>query len=81
VPIADCFIRHFNGNGIDLRRVGTARFLISNTVSSDNGGAGLCLSFALFPFNGVVDRFTASGDNIGMDLEARESGISVTNRG
>ncbi|MGH6837610.1 MAG: right-handed parallel beta-helix repeat-containing protein [Methylocella sp.] len=76
--ITDCFIRHFSGDGISLGGAATVKFRNSNTVSSDNGGHGLFATFAFLPFNGVLDRFTASGDNIGIDLESRETGIDVT---
>jgi hypothetical protein len=64
VTITDCFVRHFNGDGIAF--VGTnASFYISNTVSSNNTGTGLS-SFPSISNQGVVDHFTANGNNIGI---------------
>ena len=72
VTITDCFIRHFNGTGIFLA---LGKFLISNTVSSDNMGAGLSIGFNS---TAVVDHFTASGDNMGITMGSRSAPTDVT---
>jgi hypothetical protein len=74
ITITDCFIRHFTGAGIALGGVANIKFLISNTVSSDNtGGDGLAVAGLEGSFFGVVDHFTASGDNIGIDVTGSHS--------
>jgi hypothetical protein len=67
VTITDCFIRHFSSAGIAVAGV---RYKISNTVSADNtGGVGLVAGFGGFiDSSGVLDHFTASGNNIGLSL-------------
>jgi hypothetical protein len=76
ITITDCFIRHFTTGGINLSgSASILKFLISNTVSSDNtGGYGLSVSVALGKYDGVVDHFTASGDKIGIDVPCAHSG-------
>jgi hypothetical protein len=64
VTITDCFIRNFTGGGIVLGGAGTLTFLISKTVASDSGD-GLSVNTD-GSIKGVVDHFTASGDNIGI---------------
>jgi hypothetical protein len=66
VTITDCFIRHFTGDGIVFVGIGN-QFLISNTVSSDNQGTGLSIG-AAFLNKGVVDHFTAKGNNVGISI-------------
>jgi hypothetical protein len=79
VTITDCFIRHFNSNGIELNNaIGTTlNFLVLNTVSSDNGGSGLSLE-GVGPIKGVVDHFTASGQSRGIFINSNIGLVDVT---
>ena len=75
VTITDCFIRNFSFAGISVDEIG---YKISNTVSAHNtGGAGL-LALGLSS-SGVVDHFTASGNNIGISLSAGNGTGAGTN--
>src|SRR2546430_12599860 len=64
VTITDCFIRHFNGDGIVVGASST-QFLVANTVSADNSGRGLSI-IGLSGNLGVVDHFTARGNKVGI---------------
>ena len=64
LTITDCFIRHFNGDGIVVG-ASTTQFLVANTVSADNSGTGLNI-IGLIGNIGVVDHFTTRGNKVGI---------------
>jgi hypothetical protein len=89
LTVVNCVIRHFvengstisTGNGILLAPMsGSMNFLVSQTISADNGVGGL---YYLPPsgaptVHGVIDHFTATNNVIGMALNAQnQSGGAV----
>ncbi len=77
VTITDCFVRHFADVGIAIGG-NNVRFLISNTVASDNT-ADAGLEIGGLGDIGVVDHVTASGNDQGIFIgDTPPSGIFVT---
>ncbi|MFZ3326057.1 MAG: right-handed parallel beta-helix repeat-containing protein, partial [Methylocella sp.] len=76
LTISDCFVRHFQNAGIFLNPIGALNFLVSNTISADNGN-GIIIS-STSAAKGVVDRFTASNNNNGIFIEA-PGNVSILN--
>jgi Right handed beta helix region len=75
LTITDCFIRHFNGDGIVVGASST-QFLVANTVSADNSGSGLRI-IGLTGNVGVVDHFTTRGNKVGISMETRGTLVGI----
>jgi hypothetical protein len=68
VQIVDCDVRHFGGNGIDYEANNAAVLSVSNTITSDNGGAGIYI----VPQSGTpqitLDEVTATNNSHGAGI-------------
>jgi hypothetical protein len=76
LTIVDCTVRHFSTAGIQVEEAdGTVVVNVADTWSSDNQGAA---GFAFLPLSGTgnvsvkLDRFTADGNDLGIDIDARD---------
>ena len=69
LEIADCAIRHFTENGVNVAASSNSNFSIVNTIASDNGSSGVYFGpTAVAGVKGVLNRVTANNNAYGVSV-------------